>query len=91
MDKIKKNWARPENFDICYCVSFNRSNQGSIFVGEARQWSASTPRFEIFISFSNFLKFQVFVILDIKLHFTCGEQEYYVTDFRGTLIATSFT
>ena len=29
--KVKQNWARPENFDICFCVSFDCNCQKLIF------------------------------------------------------------
>lgn len=32
--KLKRNWTRRENFDICFCVSFNHSRQKIIFGGK---------------------------------------------------------
>ena len=34
--EIKENWTRPENFDICFCVSFDRYYQKLIFGGQTR-------------------------------------------------------
>ena len=32
--KMKQTWTRPENFDICFWISFDRYYQKIIFGGE---------------------------------------------------------
>ena len=49
--KIKQNWTRTENFDVCFLVNFDRYFQKSIFREEARHKPVSSPNFEIFFHF----------------------------------------
>ena len=43
--KIEQNWARPENVDICFCVSFDRYYQKLMFGGETRHKPMTPPNF----------------------------------------------
>ena len=96
--KIKQSWTRPENSDICFCISFDRYSQKLFFGGKTGQEPVYPHNFEIF-SFPNFQdpklfgnSYTKFIILDIKFPFTCCElnfhgsilklQRYYVTDYR---------
>lgn len=53
--KLKRNWTRRENFDICFCVSFNHSRQKIIFGGKTGNQPVSPHNFGIFFSWLNFL------------------------------------
>lgn len=54
--KIKKNWTRPEKFDLCFCVTFNRYCQKLIFEGEARHYPVFPTHSESLFLFPNFLR-----------------------------------
>ena len=53
--KIKQNWTRSGNFDICFCISFDRYCQKLIFGGETGLYLVFSSNFEIFLAFPKIL------------------------------------
>ena len=52
--KVKQNWTRPENFDICFSISFDHYCEKLIFVGRLDTKPVLSINFEVFYSIPDF-------------------------------------
>ena len=104
--KMKQNWTRPENLNICFCGSFDRYCQKLLLLllffffggggregtGETVHWPMPTPNFENFFSFPIFLKSSVLSLKLFGNSWSKSHTKFIVLDikFRSTFGELNF-
>ena len=96
--KMKQNWTRPENLNVCFCGSFDHYCQkllllllllllffffsGGEGAGETGHWAMPTPNFENFFSFLIFLKSSVLSLKLFSNSWSKSQAKFIILDIK---------